>query len=88
MKKIWNRATGREVQILFSIVLILIAIMVDTEVGLLRSSHRGQHLRTSIYFIFSSETNAYQKQIKVVSITSEIILVSVYIFTVAFMDYL
>ena len=42
------------------------------------------------YFILSSEFNAYQKQIKVISITSEMIwykslvLISAYIFTVAF----
>ena len=33
----------------------------------------GELLNTCFYFILSSETNAYEKQIKVISITSEMI---------------
>ena len=42
----------------------------------------------SLISYFSSEINAYQKQIKVISITSEMIWYPAYIFTVAFLDYL
>ena len=37
------------------------------------------------YFILSSEINPYQKQIKVISITSE--MISAYSITLAFLDY-
>ena len=36
----------------------------------------------TFYFILTSEINAYQKQIKMISITSE--MISAYIFNVAF----
>ena len=46
----------------------------------------GNDIYKDINFILNSEINAYQKQIKVISIISE--MISAYIFTVAILDYL